>query len=88
MYTVEAVIRNEIGLHARPASRFVKLASSFQSDIKVRKADDQESYDAKSIISVLQMGALKNNTIVITAEGTDEEQACEGLKKLIEEDVE
>ncbi len=85
MYTIEAVVRDEVGLHARPATKFVKVAAGFQSDIKIRKEADTADFNAKSITAVLRMGAVKDTKVVITASGPDEEAACKSLQELIEQ---
>ncbi len=84
MYSIEAVVTDEMGLHARPANKFVKKASSFSSDIKVKKVGSEASYNAKSITAVLRMSAVQNTKLIIMAEGDDEVQACEALKMLVE----
>lgn len=83
MFQQEVTITNESGLHARPASIFVKEASKFKSNIKVVKNDKE--YNAKSIIGVLSMGAVKGDNILIIAEGEDEEEAIDALINLISE---
>jgi len=85
MQSVEVAIRDPIGLHARPAGRFVKRASEFHSTVKVKKAGDTMDFNAKSITAVLRMGAVKDTRIVISAEGDDETEACAALKQLIED---
>jgi phosphocarrier protein len=82
MYTQSYVIKNQTGLHARPASLFVKTANQFSSSIKVRK-DDEEG-DAKSIISVLTLGAGIGATISISASGVDETEAVQSLIGLMD----
>jgi len=81
MYRVEVQIKDETGLHARPASLFVKEASRYSSDIKIIK--DGKEYNGKSIMGLLSMGAQKGDMIIIKAEGEDEKKAAEGLKLLI-----
>ena len=82
MYEIEAILSNETGIHARPASMFVKESSKFKSNIKILKEDKE--YIAKSILSILSMGAVKGDTIKICAEGEDEKEAVEALKQLID----
>lgn len=77
---------NEVGLHARPASIFIQEAVKFVSDIFVEK--DEKVYNAKSIMSILSMGASKGDTITLRAEGEDAEQAIEALVDLIEHHLE
>ncbi len=82
MYKVEVELKNETGLHARPASLFVKEASKFLSDVKIIK--DEKKYIAKSIVGILSMGAVKGTKLTIVAEGEDEKEAVEALKALVD----
>lgn len=84
MKSVTFKIRNEEGLHARPATDFCETAMTFQSRISIQKDGDDEVYEAKSILSSLCMGAVKGDTVRITADGADEEQAIDALVKVLE----
>ncbi len=75
-------IINTNGLHARPATRFVEVASKFKSEIFVR-TDNKEEVNGKSIIDLLTLGAKKGTEIFITAEGEDNEEALDVLEGLI-----
>ncbi|MBN1282299.1 MAG: HPr family phosphocarrier protein [Proteobacteria bacterium] len=77
------VIRNTLGLHARAAAAFVKIANRFQSEILVRKEDSE--VNGKSIMGVLMLAAAQGTEIAITARGDDSTEAMEALGKLIEE---
>lgn len=77
MVSVKYTIKNEEGLHARPASDFCKTASSFKSTIRVIK--DGEEFEAKSMLMVLCVGAVQGDEIELTAEGEDEQQAIDAL---------
>ena len=81
MFSAEAILKNETGLHARPASQFVFTASKFKSHIMVIK--DGKEYNAKSIMGVLSMGASKGTKLTIQADGEDEKEAVEALIALI-----
>ncbi|MGI9951888.1 HPr family phosphocarrier protein [Moorellaceae bacterium AZ2] len=76
------VITNETGLHARPAALFVQEATKFKSKITVSKAGREA--DAKSILSVIALGAGKGSEITLTAEGEDEKAAIDSLVALIQ----
>lgn len=77
-------LNNEVGLHARPASLFVKVATGSSSDILVRNlSEDTEWINAKSILSVLTLGAEQGHQIEIHATGEDEEDAIKTLQKLV-----
>ncbi len=78
------IVKNEVGLHARPASVFVQTASKFQSRILVRNMNSQRpAVNAKSILQVLTLGVDQNTPVEITAEGEDEERAVAALEELI-----
>ncbi|MCL4515054.1 MAG: HPr family phosphocarrier protein [Firmicutes bacterium] len=82
MYRREVVIKNETGLHARPAAYFVKEASGFQAAIWVGKSGQR--VDAKSIISVMSLGVARGDMVEISAEGADATEAVEALCRLVE----
>lgn len=82
VYEKKVTLINEVGLHARPASIFIQEAVKFVSEIFVEK--DHKIYNAKSIMSILSMGASKGDTIVIRADGEDAETAVDSLVDLIE----
>lgn len=68
MATATVVIADEVGLHARPAARFVQLAGRFGSDIVVRRGE--RSADAKSMIEVLTLEAGQGDEIALEAPAT------------------
>ena len=79
---IKAIIKNELGLHARPASLFVETTKKFKSKIQITK--NGKTVDAKSIISVLTLGVEKGDEVEIICEGEDAEEACRAIKNLIE----
>jgi phosphocarrier protein len=81
MVTKEMIITNKSGLHARPASQFIKVASGFQSAITIEK--NGKACNAKSIIGVLGMGISQDDRIVLMVEGSDEQEALNELTGLI-----
>ena len=81
MFKEEITLQNETGLHARPASLFVKEAAKFESDIKLIK--ENKEYNGKSIMGILSMGVAKGDKITIQAEGEDEETAVKELVDLL-----
>ncbi len=74
-------IRNKVGLHARPAALFVQEANKYRCDIRVRK--DETEANAKSILSILTLGADQGSSIIVAAEGEDAEAALKGLQALV-----
>ena len=81
--TAEITLINPVGLHARPAAFFVQLANEFEAEITVEC--NNRSADAKSILDILSLGAIKGSSVKITTEGLDEEKALEKLVTAIKE---
>lgn len=81
MVSEKVTILNETGLHARPAAVFVSTAAKFKSELALRMGEKQAN--AKSILSVLALGAAKGSEIEITAQGPDEKEALDKLIELI-----
>ncbi len=81
MVVVEIDIVNKLGLHARAAARFVTLASSFDSEIKVARGS--RCVNGKSIMGVMMLAAGKGMQIEVTADGNDETVAIEQLQQLV-----
>ncbi len=84
MSEIEITVKNETGLHSRPADLFVRTAKMFASDISVAKGE--KSANAKTILKVILLNVSQNDTVRISADGPDEDKAIEELRKLIESD--
>jgi phosphocarrier protein HPr len=82
MFKKEAEIINSLGIHARPASLIVKIASAFDSHVELEK--DGVRVNAKSIMGVLMLASEQGDKLTIIAEGKDEKEAVEALIELIE----
>lgn len=74
-------IRNEQGLHARPAAIFVQIANKYESDIVVKKG--RQEVNGKSIMGLLTLAAEKGSRINIRANGPDAKEAVEELERVI-----
>jgi phosphocarrier protein HPr len=72
---------NKLGLHARAASKFVKLASTFKSDVIMRKGGREAN--GKSIMGVMMLAASKGAEIELVIDGDDEREALAALERLI-----
>jgi len=75
------IIRNEQGLHARPAAIFVQIANKYESDIIVKKG--RQEVNGKSIMGLLTLAAEKNTALYVKANGPDAKEAIEELEKAI-----
>ena len=74
-------IKNEQGLHARPAALFVQIANKYESDIIVRKG--RQEVNGKSIMGLLTLAAEKGAKLNIKANGPDAKEAIEELERVI-----
>lgn len=81
MTEIEVAIVNALGLHARPAAEFVKVAGRYAAAITVRK--DGVEVNGKSIMGMMMLAAEKGSTLVIRAEGEDAHDAIAALEALV-----
>ena len=81
-----AVLPADVDLHARPAAAFVRAAMSFDADVRV--AVGEREADAKSLLSVLALGAKAGSSLHLRADGPDAAVAVDGLAALVAELVE
>lgn len=79
--TRELTVVNKLGIHARPASMFVKLASQFASEVTVEK--DGEEVNGKSIMNLMMLAAGPGCRIRVSAEGADASQAVDQIETLL-----
>jgi phosphocarrier protein HPr len=81
MRSLEALIVNKLGLHARPAAKVSQLAGRFRAEVWMSKGSRR--INAKSIMGVMMLAAARGTTLVIEASGPDEDQAAQALADLI-----
>ena len=77
----EITIINRLGLHARPAANFVRIASGYRSEIWVEK--DGENINGKSIMGLMMLAAGQGSKLLIRCEGPDADKAMAELEDLI-----
>lgn len=82
MFVKDVVVKNQVGLHARPATFFIQKANEFKSSIWVEK--EERRVNGKSLLGVLSLGIIGGTSIRIIADGTDEELAVNSLVALVE----
>lgn len=82
LLTRTAIIRNRLGLHARPAAMFVKTANKYQSEIWVECEEEQAN--GKSIMGLMMLAAPGGAELTVSAEGPDAAEAIEELAKIVE----
>ena len=79
--TKDLTVSNKLGIHARPAAMFVKIANRFACDIFVEK--DGEKVNGKSIMGLMMLAAGPGSTLTVYAQGDDASQALMELETLI-----
>lgn len=82
MFVKDVVVKNQVGLHARPATFFIQKANEFKSSVWVEK--EERRVNAKSLLGVLSLGIVGGTNIRIIADGVDEQAAVDSLVKLVE----
>ena len=82
MYLKDVTVKNQVGLHARPATFFIQKANEFKSSVWVEK--EERRVNAKSLLGVLSLGIVGGTNIRIIADGVDEQAAVASLVKLVE----
>ncbi len=75
-------VKNPLGLHLRPAGELCKLATEYQSDIKI--CFRNKEFSAKSILGILSACVQQQDEITLVCRGADEEEASEALAAFIE----
>ena len=80
--TKEITVVNKLGIHARPAAMFVKIANRFACDIFVEK--DGEKINGKSIMGLMMLAAGPGSKLTIHAKGADAPQAIAEIEALVQ----
>jgi phosphocarrier protein HPr len=76
------IIQNRLGMHARPASMFVRVANKYRADVWVQK--DGQRVNGKSILGLMTLAAGQGARIVISAQGADAGKAVQELERLVQ----
>lgn len=82
MKTFEYTIKDELGIHARPAGLLVKEAKKYESECTITK--DGKTKKLTQLMMLMSLGVKQGETVTVTAEGADEDAAIEGLKEFFE----
>lgn len=82
MKTFQYVIKDEVGIHTRPAGLLVKEVKKYQSKVTIE--GNGKKSDAGKLMAVMGMGIKKDMEVTITVEGDDEEQAAQAMKEFFE----
>jgi len=82
MPSIDIVISNKLGLHARAAAKLTQVAGRFQSEVYIARADQR--VNAKSIMGVMMLAAGLGITVTVDAEGEDAQEALDAIQQLFE----
>ena len=82
MKTFEYTIKDELGIHARPAGLLVKESKKYESECTITK--DGKTKKLTQLMMLMSLGVKQGETVTVTAEGADEDTAIEGLKAFFE----
>ena len=79
------VIKDELGIHARPAGLLVQKAKGFESDIKI--SVNEKTASARSVIGIMSLGVKCGSEITVTASGSDENDAVTAIESFLKENL-
>lgn len=82
MFVREVMVKNQVGLHARPATFFIQKANEFKASIWIEK--EERRVNAKSLLGILSLGIVGGTTIKVIADGADEKAAVDALIDLVD----
>lgn len=85
MKEFQYVIKDTLGIHARPAGMLVKTAICYKSEMKIRKGEQE--IDLKRLFGVMSLGVKQGDKIVVTAEGPDEDEAIREVERVLRENL-
>ncbi len=85
MKNFEYVIKDSVGIHARPAGMLVKEAKKYESKIVI--GANGKSAEATKLMALMGLGVKCGQTVEVTVEGTDEDTACEGIRSFLESNL-
>jgi len=85
MTTIEYIITDELGIHARPAGQLVKKTNEFKCDIKL--GTPEKLVDAKRVMGVMRLALKQGDKLTMTFEGEDEKEAASNLESFLKENL-
>ncbi len=81
---IQVVLRNPVGLHARPASLWAQTASRFDARVQVVRPDNHKTADARSMLELIALVARRGDTLLLQASGHQAEEALTALEQLVQ----
>lgn len=84
MKTFEYTIKDELGIHARPAGMLVKEVKNYDSKVTITRKEDGKSADASRLMAVMSLAVKCGQTVEVSVDGGNEEASLEGMKAFFE----
>lgn len=85
MKSFEFEIRDELGIHARPAGMLVKASKEYDSKITITKGE--KTVESTKLMAIMSMGIKQGETVTVSVDGGDEEATLAGMKAFFEENL-
>ncbi len=85
MKTISYVVKDPKGFHALPASKLIKLLSSYSC--RIMAEGNGKSVDAKSVFGFMSLGVRQGHTLTITCDGADEEEASSVIERYLQDNL-
>ena len=85
MKTFEYTIKDELGIHARPAGLLVKEAKKFESECTITK--DGKTKKLTQLMMLMSLGVKQGDTVIVSVDGADEDAAVASLKEFFENNL-
>ena len=84
MKTFDYTVKDELGIHARPAGILVKKLSGVKSNVTIEVKEKGKSADAKRLMAVMKMAVKQGDVVTVSIEGEDEDSVFEDIRELFE----
>ena len=78
-------VKDNLGIHARPAGLLTRLSKQYESKITIQKGN--KTVDAEKTLQIMTLGVKCNDNVIVAIEGADEEAACKVLKDFFESEL-
>ena len=85
MREAKLTVKHQVGLHARPAAKFVKLIKGFESDVQIKNLTrGGPTVSAKSLVRLVKIAVAQGHEIHVTVDGPDENDAIKAIRSFID----
>ncbi|MDR2662973.1 MAG: HPr family phosphocarrier protein [Treponema sp.] len=85
MITFSYVITDELGIHARPAGILIREAQKYRSAVTF--SHGEKKAESNKVFAIMKLGIKQGNTLGVTVEGSDEREAADAIKQVLEKNL-